>query len=329
MAIERFEVKKLSICIPTYNRSGFLDTLLTSLVAQIAACGQAADIEVLVSDNCSPDDTPAIAAKFEGAIRYWRNAENIGPDANFLKLFGEASGRYIWLPGDDDTVRDDTLSYLLRMIDAHDVDFLYLRTQGHIGQGWQQRGASSMSNTHLLYRVNIYTTFMTSQVIRASLIKPNLDAARVHLGGFMAYYWIFLEALAKSTKCFISDEKEVFPDPTENTGGYRFYRVWAEAVFDVLLASSFANDKRAFAIMRFRMFFALLLPITYRLRSGGSRFSFQSESPAAGLSKYFNTGIYRPIVAAYLRLPYALLKPMHMGMRAVLRVNRALRQDIV
>jgi glycosyltransferase involved in cell wall biosynthesis len=322
-------VKKLSICIPTYNRAGFLDPLLTSLLAQIAASGQANEIEVLVSDNCSPDDTPAVAAKFKGVIRYWRNVENIGPDANFLKLFGEAQGRYIWLPGDDDTVRDDTLSYLLRMIELHDFDFLYLRTRGRIEQAWQQRGALQMANTQFLHRVNIYTTFMTSQVIRASLITPNLGAARVHLGGFMAYYWIFLEALFKSAKCFVSDEKEVFPDATENTGGYRFYKVWAEAVFDVLLASSFAKDERAFAIMRFRMFFALLLPITYRLRSGSSRFSFQSENPAAGLSKYFYTGIYRPIVATYLSLPYALLKPLHFGMRVVLRLNRALRHDIV
>ncbi|MDO9454436.1 MAG: glycosyltransferase family 2 protein [Stagnimonas sp.] len=322
-------MKKLSICIPTYNRSAMLETLLVSLAAQISASGRADDIELMVSDNASPDDTQVIVAKYEGAIRYWRNAENIGPDANFLKLFGEATGNYIWLPGDDDTVRGDTLSYILKMIDQHDFDFLYLRTQGRIEQDWKRRSASGMSNVELLHSVNVYTTFMTSQVIRSSLIKPNLEVARMHLGGFMAYYWIFLESLARSTKCFVSDEKEVFPDEMENTGGYRFYRVWAEAVLDVMRASSFANDKKAFAIMRFRLFFALLLPITYRLRSGGSRFSFQSENPAASLSKYFRSGIYRPIVATYLGLPYMLLKPMHLAMRVALRITRAFRHDII
>lgn len=322
-------MKKLSICIPTYNRSGFLDTLLTSLVAQIAASGRASEIEVLVSDNCSPDDTPAIAAKFDGAIRYWRNAENIGPDANFLKLFGEAQGQYIWLPGDDDTVRDDTLSYVLRMIEAHDFDFLYLRTRGETRKNWRERDATALSNVELLRRVNIFTTFMTSQVIRADLIKPNLQAARVHLGGFMAYFWVFLEALYRSTRCLVSEEQEVFPDATENTGGYRFYKVWAEAVFDVMRASSFASDEKSFGIMRFRMFFALLLPITFRLRSGDAKFKFQSESPASGLRKYFGTGIYRPIVATYLNLPYTLLQPVNLAMRLAVRINRALRNDIV
>lgn len=322
-------MKKLSICIPTYNRSGFLDTLLSSLTRQLAASGRADEVEVLVSDNCSPDDTPAIVAKYEGAIRYWRNADNIGPDANFLKLFGEAQGQYIWLPGDDDTVREDTLNYILRMIDAHRFDFLYLRTRGETRKGWRERDAAAMSNVELLRRVNIFTTFMTSQVIRADLIKPNLEAARVHLGGFMAYFWLFLEALHESARCLVSEEKEVFPDTTENTGGYRFYKVWAEAVFDVMRASSFGRDTKSFETMRLRMFFGLLLPITFRLRSGGARFKFQSENPAAGLKKYFGSGLYSPIVAAYLRLPYALLKPVNFAMRVTVRVNRALRNDIV
>lgn len=322
-------MKKLSICIPTYNRSGFLDTLLTSLLAQIAASGRADDIEVLVSDNCSPDDTSAIAAKFEGAIRYWRNEENIGPDANFLKLFGEAQGRYIWLPGDDDTVRDDTLAYILRMMDTHGFDFLYLRTLGETCKSWRERDAAAMSNVELLRRVNIFTTFMTSQVIRADLIKPNLEAARVHLGGFMAYFWLFLEALHKSARCLVSEEKEVFPDATENTGGYRFYKVWAEAVFDVMRASSFGSDMQSFEIMRSRMFFSMLLPITFRLRSGGARFNFQSENPALGLKKYFNTKIYYPIVVAYLYLPYPFLKLFNMGIRVIGRINRALRNYII
>lgn len=322
-------MKKLSICIPTYNRSGFLDTLLTSLVAQIAASGRSDEIEVLVSDNCSPDDTPVIAAKFEAAIRYWRNEENIGPDANFLKLFGLAEGRYIWLPGDDDMVRDDTLNYILRMIDTHGFDFLYMRTRGDIRKDWRERDATPLSSVELLRRVNIFTTFMTSQVIRADLIKPNLESARAHLGGFMAYFWIFLEALHRSTRCLVSEEKEVFPDATENTGGYRFYKVWAEAVFDVMRSSSFRQDTKSFDIMRFRMFFGLLLPITFRLRSGGAKFKFQSENPSSGLKKYFGSGIYRPIVTLYLHLPYALLKPLNLVMRLAVRINRVLRNDIV
>jgi len=184
-------MKKLSICIPTYNRSSHLANLLTSLITQIAASGRGSEIEVLVSDNCSTDNTPDITDEHKDQIRYWRNSENIGPDANFLKLFSEAVGQYIWLPGDDDAVRDDTIVYILRMIDAYEFDYMYLKTSGKIKKKWNQRDAIKLTNHELLRRVNIYTTFMTSQVIRSIHIKPNIQKSREYLGGYMAYYWIF------------------------------------------------------------------------------------------------------------------------------------------
>jgi glycosyltransferase involved in cell wall biosynthesis len=321
-------MKKLSICIPTYNRSSHLANLLESLVAQISASERGAEIEVLVSDNCSPDETPAIAEKYGDQIRYWRNTENIGPDANFLKLFGEAEGQYIWLPGDDDAVRDDTIEYILRMIEKHDFDYLYLKTSGSINNEWRRRDASKVSNHELLRRVNIYTTFMTSQVIRASHIKPNIQKARVHLGGFMAYYWIFLEALYNSAYCLISEEREVYPDETENTGGYRFYKVWAESVFDVFRASSFGMDYRLFEIMRSRMFFALLLPITFRLTRGGNRFKFENEDPRVGLRKYFNSLFYRAIIEIYLGAENGILVPIHAAVKTMARITSLMRKDV-
>ena len=45
---------KLSICVPTYNRAGFLDALLDHLfVERPVAC----DFELVVSDNSSNDHT--------------------------------------------------------------------------------------------------------------------------------------------------------------------------------------------------------------------------------------------------------------------------------
>jgi len=319
----------LSICIPTYNRVRFLDALLGLLTAKFAESDLNSKVEILVSDNASTDNTSEVLEKYRGIISYWKNDENIGPDANFLKLFSEASGRYIWLPGDDDLVRVDTLNYILRMISEYSFDYLYLRTRGIVKKNWRERNAIEMTNIQFLRRVNIHTTFMTSQVIRADLIKPNIAAARVHLGGFMAYYWIYLEALYKSKCCLVSDEKEVYPDATENTGGYRFYKVWAEAVFDVIKKSSINRDEKFFSIMRQRMFLVLLLPVTYRLRSGSAGFKFQNENPALALRKYFGKGFYGVMTYVYTNLPYIFLKPVNLVMRLFARIVRLIRDDIV
>ena len=51
----------LSICIPTYNRSGYLEQCLESIVHQ----ERFDEIEVIISDNCSTDDTEAVCKKYK------------------------------------------------------------------------------------------------------------------------------------------------------------------------------------------------------------------------------------------------------------------------
>jgi protein O-GlcNAc transferase len=61
------------------------------------------EIEVLVSDNASPDETQAVLKRFKDArLRFWRNAENVGAERNILKLWREAKGEWILCLSDDD-----------------------------------------------------------------------------------------------------------------------------------------------------------------------------------------------------------------------------------
>ena len=50
---------KLSICIPTYKRSAMLAELLESIIAESIA-----DVEVIVTDDASPDDTETVVASY-------------------------------------------------------------------------------------------------------------------------------------------------------------------------------------------------------------------------------------------------------------------------
>ena len=59
----------LSICIPTYNRSKSLRICLLSILSQTK--GYEEDVEVVVSDNCSDDDTMQVVewAREYGPLR--------------------------------------------------------------------------------------------------------------------------------------------------------------------------------------------------------------------------------------------------------------------
>ncbi|MDR0953726.1 MAG: glycosyltransferase family 2 protein [Elusimicrobiota bacterium] len=102
---------RLSICIPTYNRAAFLAKLLS-----ITFRKNFRDVEVVISDNNSTDDTAAIVKKFQkryANIVYSKNPTNIGFDANLLKVVSLASGDYCWVLGDDDVLYSHAIATAL------------------------------------------------------------------------------------------------------------------------------------------------------------------------------------------------------------------------
>jgi len=120
--------RRLSICIPTYNRSAFLREAIASIIGQ-AAGAPAGTVEIVVSDNASTDDTAAVVGALANEsplpIRYFRNEANVGFDGNCLKAVERAAGRYCWLLGDDDLLADGALSVVLDALAARPAD-LYL-----------------------------------------------------------------------------------------------------------------------------------------------------------------------------------------------------------
>lgn len=108
---------ELSICIPTYNRVGYLKDLLPGLAAQIDAVANG-KIELVVSDNASTDETADyLRSIHRDYLRWWTNETNIGGDRNFLKCIQEAKGDYVWLVGDDDLVAPDAVARVLKFIE--------------------------------------------------------------------------------------------------------------------------------------------------------------------------------------------------------------------
>lgn len=318
---------KLSICIPTYNRSNYLKRFLEKLYAEIEKFSLQNKVEVIVSDNASVDDTQEIVQSFikQGLI-YKKNENNIGPDANFLKLFEMSTGEYIWLPGDDDLFADDFLPYLLHAAEKEKFDYFYLRTVGDTSSA-KNRSYSTVSNSELFSRTTIFTTFMTSQVIRSELVKPHIHNAKKYLGGFMAYYFIFAKALEASNICLISDQKEILMT-VENTGGYSFYRVWGDAVFTSLYDTGFVNEKKLISKFRMDMFVILILSVTYSLRKGNSGNKFISGNGEFDIRKYFGMGVYPIIFWLYEKSPLFFLRPLHFLVRAVNKSRRILSKAV-
>ncbi|HZY61823.1 MAG TPA: glycosyltransferase family 2 protein, partial [Edaphobacter sp.] len=120
----------LTIAIPTYNRSRELEMLLNVLAPQLS---NHPEIELYISDNASPDDTPALVQRFQSKgliLRYHRHSENIGSDANFLSCFQAAQGKYFWLFSDDDIILPGAIDNLASHITRTDYDIIYATSYG-------------------------------------------------------------------------------------------------------------------------------------------------------------------------------------------------------
>lgn len=106
----------LSICIPTYNRSRYLSDLLSCILEQ-----EDQDIEVVVSDNASTDNTPDVIEKYRSKFSnfiYVRQSKNMGYDLNFLSAINNASGKYVWLIGDDDAIESNGIKCVKESLDG-------------------------------------------------------------------------------------------------------------------------------------------------------------------------------------------------------------------
>jgi glycosyltransferase involved in cell wall biosynthesis len=95
---------KVTIAIPTYNRAdNYLKQTLASALNQTYE-----NIEVIVSDNCSTDDTETVVNNFNDLrIRYFRQSKNIGANNNFNFCLKQARGEYFLLLLDDDLIDPD------------------------------------------------------------------------------------------------------------------------------------------------------------------------------------------------------------------------------
>jgi len=92
-----------SVVITTYNRSAMLKRAIESCIAQTCPC------EIVVVDDCSPDDTGAVVAQFPQVV-YIRNPTNLGHSRTANIGMERASGSWIKHLDDDDFLHPDCLT---------------------------------------------------------------------------------------------------------------------------------------------------------------------------------------------------------------------------
>jgi glycosyltransferase involved in cell wall biosynthesis len=108
---------KLSVCITTYKRAALLDRSLACLAAQTRPPD-----EVVISDDCSPDETSAVAEKWRNTFAryvYHRNAKNLNMPGNLNVAIGLTTGAYVANLHDGDHYTPNLLEKWEAALDAY------------------------------------------------------------------------------------------------------------------------------------------------------------------------------------------------------------------
>jgi glycosyltransferase involved in cell wall biosynthesis len=107
-------VPRVSVCIPAYNYARFLPAAIDSVLAQ-----DYDDYELIVVDNGSDDDTPAVLARYGERISAHRNERNLGLFGNFARCLQLAGGELVKFLSADDWLHPAFLREATALMHAH------------------------------------------------------------------------------------------------------------------------------------------------------------------------------------------------------------------
>ena len=137
---------KLTIGIPTWNRSTEIHDAIDSILVQLDDTLRS-QVEILISDNASTDETQSVVSEYStrcpGLFSVRRNSQNIGFSRNVDALFRYARGDFVLILSDDDALEPDALQEIfMALLRYPDIQAMFVLASTYDGK-LQECGAPS------------------------------------------------------------------------------------------------------------------------------------------------------------------------------------------
>jgi glycosyltransferase involved in cell wall biosynthesis len=184
---------RVTIAIPTYNRAN--KTLPQTLHSALDQTYE--NIEIIVSDNCSTDDTEQVVRRFGANVKYVRQSENVGLNGNFNQCVDRATGDYVLLLHDDDLIDPDFVESCIAAVGGSTsvglirTGIRIIRADGAVLFARPNRAVASSSMADLMFAWfrNETTQYCCNTLYNTRALKE--------IGGFGSRHNLFQDALAQ------------------------------------------------------------------------------------------------------------------------------------
>lgn len=317
--------KLLTIAIPTFNRSKYLDLCLKRISEELDSLS--ADLKKMVmihvSNNASTDSTAEVISKYQvrnlQVFEVVNNDENIGADRNIVQCYTSAITPYVWILGDDDVILPGKLKTVLNFLKEESIDVLYVNGYGYLEsyldepkRGRGRNGISEYSSAlDFVRRTHIMLTFISSLIVRSGVCVGNFR--KVVEGSHLSQLsWVF--SLIRDGKKFAIVEDRVYAGKIANSGGYGAIAVFGSNLSNIADNIFMGRPRLANAIKNGAIvtWFPAYI-INFRC---GKNYGFSKENISTDLRRIFGENwryhfFVRPLISlpiAYARLYFLLIR---------------------
>jgi glycosyltransferase involved in cell wall biosynthesis len=229
--------KVLTIAIPTYNRAEYLKLNLNQIRSQFV--DNIVDyVEILVSDNCSTDNTQIIVNEFKDdlKIQYFRNEKNLGWGENFFLCFEKSKSNYVLLLGDDDLICDGFFKLLIEVLLNNDLGVVAFKSYG-FDLNWKDEFPIDFGKKvyfkdphEFLLNVGPLLTMISCCIINKKYVNLS-EIRKLPLGNFSHVHLILTAVLNQKNNLFIS--KYLVAAKRNNSSNYHFSKVFVEEIWSI------------------------------------------------------------------------------------------------
>lgn len=254
----------LTIGIPTFNRAGYLDRCLKWIYDEI---GNDENIEILVCDNASTDNTELIVSKYMAQysnLVYFKQEKNEGFSKNLKTVLDLATGDFINPHGDDDYFNHGIIYNFIEIIKQNkDVSLMYASRMGQQLQVLRGTGFDDYLNN--LNTVN----FITTMLVNKNDYK-NIENKNLYIETAINQVYFQLEILKNNQRfCIIHGEVLNVESGYAPRIGYNFAQVAIAEYFDIICSfEKYGLQKQTIQNEKLRVLNTIIIPAMQQIISG-------------------------------------------------------------
>lgn len=198
----------LGVCIPTFNRREIVKECVQRLLSFNLP------IEIVVSDNCSPDGTFEELSKIkDDRLKLFRQEHNVGASFNIHTTFMKATAAYSILISDEEDLDPSTLKFL--------IEYLQYRTDigVYLGSGIVLNGKNKKYQDYeyktaeeALYNLGFKTRYMSGIIMNTGLYHEHIGFVQEKDSAyyFDTYSFMFAEAKLMCYGRTVTSEKILY-----------------------------------------------------------------------------------------------------------------------